>query len=41
MTISKDECDMKSSLVVDDSTDSKSGIASANDATKLIGGGGL
>ena len=41
MTTSKDECDGESSLVVDDSTGSKSDVASANDPIKLIDGGGL
>ena len=41
MTMSNDECDMESFLVVDDSADSKSDVASANNPIKLIDGGGL
>ena len=41
MIISKDEYDMESPLVVDDSTDSKSDVASANNPIKLIDGGDL
>ena len=41
MTISRDEHDMEPFPVVDDSTNSKSDVASANDPIKLIDGGGL